>query len=431
MRIKVAYDISRPAERFGRSPTKDGIDRVYEGLLQALVQRSDVRMTVVDLCSSDEPVARSLRAYSFFLAHQDKAKFSFAPSVTDNGELDNFVFDALRNSEPEDLRGLMKQTLKWRLRGFNLYRRYPRFASGNFDVFHSPYMPLPSREVTKDIARVITVYDLIPIRNPEFADSHGVEHAQRIIDSIVVDRDWVTCISQHTKDEFCEYTGMSPARVFVAPLAAAPHFHPIHQLDVAAAVRQRYQIPEGDYLLSVAAPQPRKNLSRLIRCFFRLLDEQPHLPANLVLAGATSQGWSYDEVFAAAASSPKHSDRVIFTGHVADEDLAALYSAATGFVYPSLYEGFGLPALEAMACGTPVLTSNTTALPEVVGAAGLMVDPTDEDGLCDAMLKVLGNEQLRQQLARNSLARAAHFSWARCAEDTVKAYRTAAAHNLQ
>jgi len=224
---------------------------------------------------------------------------------------------------------------------------------------------------------------------------------------------------------------MSPDRCSVAPLAAAPSFRPVSDLAAIAATRARYGIPEGEYFLSLAAPQPRKNLAHLIRCFFRLLDEH-HLPDTyLVLAGSKDLGWMYDEIFTAAESSLKHRSRVIFTGYVADEDLAALYSGAVALVYPSLYEGFGLPALEAMACGTAVITSNTTALPEVVGNAGLVVDPTDADELCEAMLTVVEDDEVRQELGRRGLKRAAEFSWERCAEETARVYHAAAGERLR
>jgi glycosyltransferase involved in cell wall biosynthesis len=118
-------------------------------------------------------------------------------------------------------------------------------------------------------------------------------------------------------------------------------------------------------------------------------------------------------------------DRIVMTGYVAEDDLAPLYSGALAFVYPSLYEGFGLPPLEAMQCGTPVITSNTSSLPEVVGDAGIMVDPLDQDALCDALSRVHGSAALRRELSRRSLARARQFSWERCIDQTLAAYRTA------
>jgi glycosyltransferase involved in cell wall biosynthesis len=267
---------------------------------------------------------------------------------------------------------------------------------------------------------VLTVYDLIPVLAPEYVTPAMTSRFEQILGSIDVERDWVTCISEHTKNEFCAYTGMAPERAFVTPLAAAPHFHPVGDAAQIAEVRRRYGLPGGRYFLSLAAPQ------HLIRCFFRLLDEQ-HLPDTyLVLAGSKAQGWMYDEIFAAAAGSEAHRTRVIFTGYVADEDLAALYSGALAFVFPSLYEGFGLPPLEAMACGTPVITSNVTALPEVVGDAGLTVAPADADALCAALLAVGDDEGLRRRLGRLGVERAACFSWENCAGETVRAYRAAA-----
>jgi glycosyltransferase involved in cell wall biosynthesis len=218
---------------------------------------------------------------------------------------------------------------------------------------------------------------------------------------------------------------MSPDRVFVAPLAAANHFHQVTNMDKITAVRQRYNIPEGNYFLSLAAPQPRKNLIHLIRCFLRLLAEKQALDVNLVLVGSKNLGWMYEEIFAAVEDVPEYRSRVIFTGYIPDEDLSEIYSGAKAFVFPSLYEGFGLPPLEAMQCGTPVITSNTTSLPEVVGDAGILVDPKDEDALCQAMLSLLTDEALWQELSQKGLERSKHFSWAKCAADTVEVYKTA------
>ena len=135
----------------------------------------------------------------------------------------------------------------------------------------------------------------------------------------------------------------------------------------------------------------------------------------------------YDEILNVAESSPEHRTRLMFTGYVADEDLPALYSGALAFVFPSLYEGFGLPALEAMACGTPVITANTTSLPEVVGDAALLVDPTDLDQLCAAISTIISDQSLREELRHKGLMRAAEFSWQRNAEITAKVYHVAAA----
>jgi glycosyltransferase involved in cell wall biosynthesis len=301
------------------------------------------------------------------------------------------------------------------------------FDRTRFDVFHCPHWIVPPADRTRRVPRVFTVYDLIPIVRPEFVDPPHAEYFEQLLSRIDIERDWVVCISEFTRMEFCERTGMSLDRVKVAPLAAEDFFRPVTDSDLIASTRARYGIPEGEYFLCLAAPQPRKNLAHLIHSFFRLLDEQQLPDTTLVLAGSKGQGWMYDEIFAAAASSERHRSRFIFTDFVAEEDLAPLYSGAVAFVYPSLYEGFGLPALEAMACGTPVITSNTTSLPEVAGDAAVLVSPTDPDELCDAMTTVLLDQSLRGELRARGRARATQFSWKRCADITAEVYHLAAA----
>jgi glycosyltransferase involved in cell wall biosynthesis len=286
-------------------------------------------------------------------------------------------------------------------------------------------LSLPPRDFTGDLPRVITIYDLIPVTRPDFVTENQTRRFQTLLNRIDVERDWVICISEFTKMEFCERTGMSRERVVAVPLAAAPGFRRIADPEVIAATRLRYHIPEGEYLLCLAAPQPRKNLAHLIRSFFRLLDEQHRPDTYLVLAGSREHGWMYDEVFAAADSS-KHRSRLIFTGYVAEEDLPVLYSGAVAFVFPSLYEGFGLPVLEAMACGTPVITSNTTSLQEVAGDAALLINPMAPDELCEAMSTILADHSLREELRHRGLMRAAEFSWKTCGDLTAQVYDLAA-----
>jgi glycosyltransferase involved in cell wall biosynthesis len=143
----------------------------------------------------------------------------------------------------------------------------------------------------------------------------------------------------------------------------------------------------------------------------------------LVLVG--NLGWKYESIFSELTATEGLRDRIIITGYVSNEDLAALYSDALFFVFPSLYKGFGLPPLEAMQCGVPVITSNTSSLPEVVGDAGIMVNPNDADALCQAMLNIHGNPLLRAQLSSNALERSKQFSWRKSANETIKAYKTA------
>jgi glycosyltransferase involved in cell wall biosynthesis len=430
--LRVAYDVSFLARFFDRPGGQSGVFRVVEELLFALARRDDVSLTAVGLCG-DEPLADSVRSRLYVESRAARLACGFSHTFRGRLGLERLYASAFTAAAAGEHDRSPRAVLMRRLRGL-LYRlAYTYRVDGlrhaldaeAFDVFHSPFPRLPPRELTRGLARVLTIYDLIFVNRPEFMPAEIVSFMEAVLRSLDPERDWATCISEFTKRELCERTGMSPARVFVAPLAAAPHFRPVADAGALADARARYRIPGGDYFLGVGVLQPRKNLAHLIRCFDRLLAEQELPDTYLVLAGA--EGWMQDEIFAAAAG-PRLRSRVLFTGHVADEDLAALYSGALAFVYPSLYEGFGLPPLEAMACGTPVITSDTTALPEVVGDAGLMVNPSDADALCQAMLRVAGDEGLRRELSRRGLERAAAFSWGRCAVETVRAYEAAVGH---
>jgi glycosyltransferase involved in cell wall biosynthesis len=292
------------------------------------------------------------------------------------------------------------------------------------DIYHSPHGPLPPvARGEGSVRRFITIHDLIAIFRPELFEPHVPRYVRTILDSIGP-QDWATCNSEATKADLCGYAGVDPQRVFVTPLAASRElFHPCGDPASLWAVRARYGIPEAPYVLSLNTLEPRKNLAAAVRAFARLVEQERIADLHLVLVGA--RGWDYGAIFAAVESHPEAAERIVFPGYVADEDLAALYGGALAFVYPSLYEGFGLPPLEAMQCGVPVVASNTSAIPEVVGDAGRLVAPDDVDGIAQALLELYRDGELRAELSRRSLERAAGFSWDRCTRETIAAYRTA------
>jgi glycosyltransferase involved in cell wall biosynthesis len=233
----------------------------------------------------------------------------------------------------------------------------------------------------------------------------------------------VIALSEHARNDIIETYGVKPERVSVILLAAAAHFRPVRKEQELQRVRQTYGI-EGDYILSVGAIQPRKNLSRLVAAYSRLRPIGPkgNLP-KLVLVGKC--GWLYDETLR-SIKELEASDSVVLTGYVPESDLPALYSGALAFVYPSYFEGFGLPPLEAMQCGTPVIVGNKTSLPEVVGNAGVLVDPYDVDAIAAAIEKVIGDSDFREQLRVKGLDRASLFNWQKTALETLTVYRQAA-----
>lgn len=396
--IAIAYDTTILLRRY--STIKSGLARVAEEVLRALIARADVEISPVSLCGVDL-FADALEVEKYARARDMKTP----PPVRSRLGLAPLYKRAFRD-------GGFALSLAYRLTHTLKIDSLSSSLDG-FQVFHSPYFKLPARDVTQHAERFLTVYDMIPLDAPHFVPPASTDFFREIIQSVDIRRDWVLCISEFARQTFCEFTGMSLDRAFVTHLAAAPHFAPKDAESIRRA-RLKYGLPEGEYFLSVGDIQPRKNITHAIRCFERVRCVAPNV--SLLHAGATY----------IKGDEREHRD-VIFTDYIPDEDLAALYSGATALLFPSLYEGFGLPVLEAMQCGTPVITSNTTSLPEVAGDAAILINPTDEDALCQSMLDLLGNERLRLTLRRKGLEWAARFSWERCADLTLTAYQQALA----
>lgn len=232
----------------------------------------------------------------------------------------------------------------------------------------------------------------------------------------------IITVSEFSRRDIMKTYGVAPERITVTPEAAGAHFAPVTDRAELARVRAQYKI-EGDYILAVGSIQPRKNLVRLLAAYSDLIRArvQVKLP-QLVLVGKPA--WLYKETLR-AADEYGVTRNVHFTGYVPEQDLAALYSDALCFVYPSYFEGFGLPPLEAMKCGTPVITGNRTSLPEVVGDAGLLVDPFDKDAIAGALGRLIDDARLRQTLRERGLQRAERFDWRETARLTLKAYERA------
>jgi glycosyltransferase involved in cell wall biosynthesis len=416
--IKAAYDISFLGSFFRYSEVQTGVYRVVEQLLMALCAREDLELSAVAICGEDL-IGDVAAAWQYF-AGKDFDHCKFDPAI--DGWLSRRYVRRLRDGVPQAVDYQRFWQLVTRVIR-KADRPQPLLDAGRYDVFHSPFFPLPSRNFMPSVPRVQTIYDVIACKRPDWMPEQIIRLMQKILSQIDLERDCVTCISEFTKKEFCELTGMSPDRVFVTPLAAARHFRPVEDLASIAAVRKKYGIPEGDYFLSLGALQPRKNFARIIDSFRQIISRQSTAAPNLVIVG--EKAWMYEELLSSVKNFGDLHEKLIFTGFIGDDDLSAVYSGATAFIFVSLYEGFGLPVLEAMQCGTPVIASNTTAVPEVVGDAGLLVDPTDTDELSNAMLLLLQDERRALELKRMGLRRSAEFTWAACGEKTMNAYRQA------
>jgi glycosyltransferase involved in cell wall biosynthesis len=222
--------------------------------------------------------------------------------------------------------------------------------------------------------------------------------------------------SQATKADLVARYGVAPSKITVAYPGADKSLRPVGDLDAIEAARAHYGI-RGDYFLYLGTLQPRKNLLRIVEAFAQFAARHRPLTTQLVLAG--KRGWLYADLFKRVRRWGIE-EHVLFPGYVAEEDKAALLSGALAFLFPSLYEGFGLPVLEAQACGCPVITSTTSSLPEVAGDGAWLVDPEDTAAIADAMQQIDDVPQLRDQLTQRGLVNAARFSWDTCAETVLR-----------
>jgi glycosyltransferase involved in cell wall biosynthesis len=270
-------------------------------------------------------------------------------------------------------------------------------------------------------AAAVTVHDLGFLHFPEahpraqrwyldWSSRHNARLAQRVIAD-----------SEATKQDLVTHYGVRPDRILVAYPGCDPDLSPVADADVIAAVKRRFGI-HGDYFLHIGTLQPRKNLARLIQAFANLQPAAAEDKIQLVLAG--KRGWLYDELLHQVRRLDL-TGRVLFPGYLTPADKSALLSGAQAYVFPSLYEGFGFPVLEAQGCGTPLICANSSSLPEVAGDAALLVDPLDVDGLTQAMLRLQEDTSLRADLVARGLRNRKRFSWQRCAEAVMGALESA------
>ena len=265
-------------------------------------------------------------------------------------------------------------------------------------------------------ANAYHVHDLIPLAMnygvPGLADMYRpfYEAAARHGDVILVS-------SEHAKRDFLQRVGGSPDSIMVAPLAAAPEYRPTVDRRELRTKLEPYGLSDVPYILMVSTLEVRKNHAVLLRAFAKLIKKDPSLRHRLVLVG---EKWIGHEAVFDLIRDLRLDDRVTYLGF--SDRLPALYGGADAFVFPSLYEGFGLPPLEAMACGVPVLAANVTSLPEVIGNAGVLFHPHDVDGLCEALHEVVTDRKRHDELARHSVQQAATFSWRRTAERYLDAF---------
>lgn len=292
--------------------------------------------------------------------------------------------------------------------------QFPKIArQKQVDILHQPCFSAPMFYRSKI---VVTCHDIISVKFPQNLPlasrlfySKWMTFSYKAADAVITD-------AEHTKNDIIEYLKMKPEKIFVIPLAVSSDFQPVMG-DQVQRTAEKYGI-KGKYFIHVGTLEPRKNLEFLVCAF--ALTVKAGIEENLVITG--KKGWYFEGLFA-LVKKMKLEDRVIFSGYGADEDMPALYSGATAMTFPSIYEGFGFPPLEAMACGTPVISSNTSSLPEVVGEAGILLAPENEQMWADKMIEVSRNANLRQRMKADGLNQAKKFSWDETAKKTIEVYK--------
>lgn len=284
------------------------------------------------------------------------------------------------------------------------------------DIIHDPNGIAPFIGPANGACRVVTVHDTFPFVYPQFHNRLDNWRYHWLLPHTLRKASLVLTDSRNSQQDIQRYFGVSSERILAVPLGVDPSFRPIAKPETVSTL-DRYGLRQP-YLLYVGALNARKNLTRLLQAFVLLRPRFPEL--KLVING--KRQWRLAE-FNATFEQLQLDGQVIFTGYVADADLPSLYTGASLFVFPSLYEGFGLPVLEAMACGTPVVASNASALPEVLGEAALLVDPFDVKAIAQAIEKGLSDEKLRAELRQRGLEQAAKYTWQQTAHETLAAYR--------
>jgi glycosyltransferase involved in cell wall biosynthesis len=286
--------------------------------------------------------------------------------------------------------------------------------SGPLDIFHSPDFVLPPLRRARAI---LTVHDLSFMRVPQCADPALRAYLSQAVPRSISRADHVLADSQSTRRDLIELLAVPADKITVVPAGVGDNFRRVTDEERLAYVRRRYELTPR-FILGLSTLEPRKNFVGLIRAFARL--SASGYAGDLVIAGG--RGWMYEPIFA-EVEQQKLAGRVHFPGFVADADLPALYTLADLLAFPSFYEGFGLPVLEAMACGTPVICADNSSLPEVAGEAALMVGAGDTEALVEGMRRLLADEELRRQLVQRGLAQVRNFTWQGAARKLLAVYR--------
>lgn len=296
---------------------------------------------------------------------------------------------------------------------WSLFISFQKNVFHRFDLVHNPgHFPLlikPSKRY------ICTIHDITPMLHPQHHPHWRILYSRIALPRLIAGSDKIITDSLQTKKDIISYYHVPDDKISVIYLGASKEYKKL-DIQVVDTIRRKYNLNDP-FILFIGNLEPRKNIPNLIRAFSLCRKKKTDL--KLVIAGR--KGWMYGEIFTTIAELHLENS-VKFLDYVPHEDLPPLYNAATVFVYVPFYEGFGLPVLEAMQCGTPVITSNISSLPEIVGDGGIMVDPLDIVGLAEKITLIISDENLRQENIQYNLSQCQRFSWEKCAEQTYALY---------
>ena len=420
-KLNIIYDVYPLGQWNQGTGYRTGIGRVGLEILKALLRRDDVAVTLLSPNGIEDDVYQTLCnevPYPYTFLRFENNTRSVLKSCVD------VIIKNMRKYCTHEMRARIKRLSPVNVNtGYNTpdmqkTKMLAEYIDGQSFWYFSPYYEPPLFiEPLQNIKKAAFVHDIIPLKIPECF--MNAQDSMSKVQTIAERTDLVFTNSAFTrKDMLSSLTCFTPEKVHVAYLACDARFSRADEHAVAA-VKAKYGIPpEKKFFLTLSTLEPRKGLLHVLKAFETLCQKRPNASICLVLAG--QKGWKCDAI---TESASKSKDKIFTTGFIADEDLPALYSGCEAFLYMSEYEGFGLPLLEAMSCGAPAVTANTTSLPEVAGDAALTLPPRDLNALCQTMLTLLDNPKLSQRLRMAGIEQAKAFSWDNCAEKIVQVMR--------
>lgn len=336
----------------------------------------------------------------------------------------NFYYIFWSGKDPQNFNRKNSEILLTSLRNYSYFEEVyfsTTISEENIDLLHMPQNGIGLQKVSAlNCKKIITIHDLIPYVMPETVGKGYLRKFLSEMPEIISAADVIITVSNYSKQDIIKFFSYDPDKIFVTPLAADEKYKPIDKNLCVDYLNKKYNI-DKPFILYIGGFSQRKNVKNLLICFKNIYNKLSE-EYNLVIVGASNK--DQHSYLTSLGIELNISNHIIFTDFVAENDLPYFYNACEVFIYPSLYEGFGLPNLEAMSCGCPIISSASTSIPEVVGDSGILIDPYSEIELQDAILKIIEDKSLQEKLSLKGLERSKIFNWEKTAAETINAYNS-------